>query len=270
VEQKEITPSPQFTREAQALPGETRGASEAAYDALGAAKRLLRTIRAGALASLAESGHPFASLVNVATDYDGSPLLLLSRLAAHTLNLERDPRCSLLLSQSGKGDPLAHPRLTLIGRGERAQAEHVRGRFLRRHPKSELYAGFADFSFWRIAVERAHLNGGFARAADFSGDAVLTALDGADALLAAEESAIAHMNEDHREALSLYATKLLGEPEGPWRATGIDPEGMDLSAGDRTARLLFDQSIKTPGDLRSTLVHLAARARALAPSPAQD
>jgi hypothetical protein len=270
VEQKEITPSPQFTREAQALPGETRGASEAAYDALGAAKRLLRTIRAGALASLAESGHPFASLVNVATDYDGSPLLLLSRLAAHTLNLERDPRCSLLLSQSGKGDPLAHPRLTLIGRGERAQAEHVRGRFLRRHPKSELYAGFADFSFWRIAVERAHLNGGFARAADLSGDAVLTPLAGADALLAAEEGAIAHMNEDHREALSLYATKLLGESEGPWRATGVDSEGMDLAAGDRTARVVFDQSVKTAGDLRSTLVHLAARGRALAPPPAQD
>jgi putative heme iron utilization protein len=270
VEQKEITPSPQFTREAQALPGETRGASEAAYDALGAAKRLLRTIRAGALASLAESGHPFASLVNVATDYDGSPLLLLSRLAAHTLNLERDPRCSLLLSQSGKGDPLAHPRLTLIGRGKRAQAAHVRGRFLRRHPKSELYAGFADFSIWQITVERAHLNGGFARAADFAADAVLTPLDGARALLAAEEGAVAHMNEDHREALALYATRLLAEPDGPWRATGIDPEGMDLAAGDRTARLTFDMKINTPDELRAALVALTTRARALAPPPAQD
>src|SRR6202035_1955597 len=135
-----------------------------------------------------------------AADFDGSPLLLLSRLAAHTLHLERDPRCSLLLSQSGKGDPLAHPRLTIIGWAGRTQDEHVRGRFLRRHPKSELYAGFADFSFWRIAVERAHLNGGFARAADFGGDAVLTPLDGADGLLAGEAGAVEHMNEDHREA----------------------------------------------------------------------
>jgi putative heme iron utilization protein len=78
------------------------------------------------------------------------------------------------------------------------------------------------------------------------------------------------MNEDHREALSLYATRLLGEAEGPWRATGIDPEGMDLSAGDRTARLTFDKIVGTPGDLRSTLVQLASRARALAHSPAQD
>ena len=116
MEEKEITPSPQFGQQAEALPGETPAPREAEYDALGEAKRLLRTIRAGALASLAESGHPFGSLVNAATDYDGSPLLLLSRLAAHTQNLERDPRCSLLLSQSGKGDPLAHPRVTVIGR----------------------------------------------------------------------------------------------------------------------------------------------------------
>lgn len=270
VDETEITPSPQLPREAEASPGDSRVAPEAGFDAIAEAKRLLRSIRAGALASLAETGHPFASLVNVATDYDGSPLLLLSRLAAHTANLERDPRCSVLLSQGGKGDPLAHPRLTIIGRAERTQDEHVRGRFLRRHSKSELYAGFADFSFWRVGVERAHLNGGFARAADFAGGAVLTNVDGGEALLAAEEGAVAHMNEDHREALSLYATKLLREADGPWRATGIDPEGMDLAAGDRAARLTFDKIVATPGDLRSTLVQLASRARALAHLPAQD
>jgi putative heme iron utilization protein len=267
VADKEITPSPQFAGEAGALPGDTRGRPEGQYDAIAEAKRLLRTIRAGALASLAERGHPFASLVNVATDFEGAPLLLLSRLAAHTTNLERDPRCSLLLSQGGKGDPLAHPRLTILGRAERTEDDHVRGRFLRRHPKSELYAGFADFSFWRIIAEGVHLNGGFAKAADFSGDAVLTPLDHADALLAAEEGAIAHMNEDHREALALFATKLLGETEGPWRATGIDPEGMDLAAGDRTTRLAFDQPIKAPGELRAALVALGAKARSQACAP---
>jgi putative heme iron utilization protein len=259
----EITPLPQFAGEAGALPGEMRDVAQPSYDAVGEAKRLLRSVRAGALATLAESGHPFASLVNAATDFDGSPLLLMSRLAAHTTNLERDARCSLLLSQSGKGDPLAHPRVTIIGRAERTNDERVRGRFLRRHPKSELYAGFADFSFWRVAVERAHLNGGFARAGDFAGDAVLTRLDGADALLAAEEGAIEHMNADHRDALALYATRLLGETDGPWRTTGIDPEGMDLAAGDRTARLLFDKPVRTAGELRTMLVQFATHVRSL-------
>jgi putative heme iron utilization protein len=36
---------------------------------------------------------------------------------------------------------------------------------------------------------------------------------------------------------------------------------MDLAAGDRTARLTFEQPIKTPGELRSVLVTLAAKAR---------
>src|ERR1700688_4008363 len=141
------------------------------FDPKAVAKGLLRATRAGALATIdRNTGHPFASLVNVATDSDGSPLILVSRLATHTANLEADPRASLLLASAGKGDPLAHPRLTLIGtfapmarddRQQDAQLPRWRRRFLARHPKSELYAGFGDFSFWRLDVVSAHLNGGF-------------------------------------------------------------------------------------------------------------
>src|SRR3954470_17831578 len=107
------------------------------FDAPALAKQLLRGVRAGALATLGrEDGFPFASLVTVATDSDGSPLFLMSRLAAHTLNLERDPRASHLLAESRKGDPLAHPRLTVVGRAERTEAPKARARFLARHPKA--------------------------------------------------------------------------------------------------------------------------------------
>src|SRR6202047_5443663 len=86
------------------------------FDPKSVAKGLLRAPRAGALATLdRNTGHPFASLVNVATDVDGAPLILVSRLSTHTANLEVDGRASLLLASSGKGDPLAHPRLTLLG-----------------------------------------------------------------------------------------------------------------------------------------------------------
>ena len=146
------------------------------------AKTLLRATRAGTLATLdRNTGHPFASLVNVATDVDGSPLILVSRLATHTANLEVDGRASLLLAETGKGDALAHPRLTVLGTfapvaGDSADEPRIRRRFLARHPKSELYAGFGDFAFWRLAVVSAHLNGGFARAADLAAADVLTDL----------------------------------------------------------------------------------------------
>ena len=136
------------------------------------AKALLRATRAGTLATLdRNTGHPFGSLVNVATDAGGAPLILVSRLATHTANLEVDGRASLLLAETGKGDALAHPRLTVLGSmapvaHDSADEPAIRRRFLARHPKSELYAGFADFSFWRMDVVSAHLNGGFARAAD--------------------------------------------------------------------------------------------------------
>jgi hypothetical protein len=198
----------------------------------------------------------------VATDLDGSPLLLMSRLAAHTRNLEADPRASILLSQGGKGDPLAHPRLTAIGRLARSEEPRVRGRFLARHPKAALYADFADFSFWRMELDGAHLNGGFARAADLDAAEVRTDLLGAETLAEAAESAVAHMNADHREALALYATRLASEPPAEWRTTGVDPEGIDLAAGDRTARVAFPQRVDGPGALRAVLKSLADEARA--------
>ena len=87
------------------------------------AKTLLRAIRAGALATIdRNTGHPFASLVNVATDADGSPLIPDLPASTHTANLEKDGRASVLLASTGKGDPLAHPRLTLIGTFGRSRA----------------------------------------------------------------------------------------------------------------------------------------------------
>ena len=234
------------------------------YDGLAEARRLLRTIRAGSLASLDASGAPFASLVNVATAFDGAPLLLLSGLSAHTQFLDRDPRASLLLAETGKGDPLAHPRITVSGVAvrldgdERAQA---RRRFLARHPKSALYADFGDFSFWRVDVARCHLNGGFAKAAAYEGTQLLLDVADAAALAEAEDSALAHMNADHAEALALYAETICGATKGRWRASGIDPEGMDLACGDQTARQVFDARVTHAGSLRTSLVSLAAQAR---------
>src|SRR4051812_13871308 len=237
------------------------------FNPVALAKTLLRVTRAGTLGTLdRNTGHPFASLVNVATDVDGSPLILISRLSTHTANLEADGRASVLLAETGKGDPLAHPRLTVLGvfaRIERASPDEarVRRRFLARHPKSELYAGFGDFAFWRMTVAAAHLNGGFARAADLKANDLLTDLAGADELIDAEQGAVEHMNTDHADATRLYATKLLGLDDGAWRISGVDPDGADLTAGDRTARLAFPQRVTTAAALRQGLVELAKQAR---------
>lgn len=180
------------------------------FDPLAGSKRLLRSIRTATLATLTGNGAPFATLTAIATDYDGAPILLLSRLALHTRHLERNNRMSLLLAQGGRGDPVSHPRLTLVATAARTQSPAARARFLRRNPKAELYADFPDFSFWRAEVEAVHLNGGFARAADFGASYLLTDVSGAGALVAAEVEALAELNAHHAEVLAKCAAESAG------------------------------------------------------------
>jgi heme iron utilization protein len=236
-------------------------------EARGLAKKLMRTTRSGALATNdAESGMPFASLVQVGMDLDGSPLILTSQLSAHTRLLEADPRCSLLLSSVGKGDPLAHPRLTVLARAHRLEREseegrHIRRRYLLQHPKAELYVDFPDFAFWRLEVVSASLNGGFGRAYRMAREDLLADLSGFFDFYDFEAQAVEHMNEDHADALALYATQLCGAREGAWRLIGIDPEGVQMALGDEILRLSFPRALNGPHEVRPMLIRLANEAR---------
>ena len=80
----------------------------------------------------------------------------------------------------------------------------------------------------------------------------------------AEQGAIEHMNEDHREAMNLYATRLLGAEPADWRCSGCDPDGFDMQQGLKVLRLEFPARVTGPGDLRKMLVKLAEAARSKA------
>ena len=174
-------------------------------DARRLARMLLRGARFGALAVLEpDTGAPFASRVLVGIDTDGAPVTLVSTLSTHTRGLDGDGRASLLVGEPGKGDPLAHPRLTVqcsaerIGRDSPAHAR-IRQRFVRRHRKSELYVDFGDFAFFRLAPAGASLNGGFGKAYRLSAGDLAIRSPALEEIAAAEEAAIRHMNSDHSE-----------------------------------------------------------------------
>ena len=232
------------------------------FDAGSEAKRLIRAARRGALATKdADSGAPYASLVAVATAPDGAPLLLLSGLARHTKNLTAEPRVSLLVEDVGLADPLAGARVTIWGTISATGDAGARRRYLARHPSAEAYAGFGDFSFYRIEPEGAHLVAGFGRISTLPRADIVTDISDAGELVSAEEGAVAHMNEDHADALRLYATKLLGAPEADWRCDGLDPEGVELSANGRALYLRFPEPVRGPESLRQVLKQLADQAR---------
>ena len=263
--------------------GSGEAASSDATDKPGTAAR--RVMRAADRATLAtslrgdgpeggESGWPYPSLVQVALDLDGTPLLLLSTLADHTKNIAADPRVGLLFDgTAGMAQPLAGARVSVLGHAERSDDPRHRARFLARHPGASLYAGFGDFGLYKVSVRNAHLVAGFGRVHWLS-SAELLLPKVPIALAQAEGDILAHMNTDHSDAIRLYATVLSGEAderggeadgadgEG-WAMTGIDPDGCDLRCGGRIARVDFDQRVGDPNGARVMLAGLARRARTI-------
>jgi putative heme iron utilization protein len=235
---------------------------KAEFDPRAAAKRLIREARSAALATLmAGSGDPYCSLVNVGTAANGSPLLLISELAVHTKNILADPRASLMFDERKSGDPLEGARVMLMGTAIETENADASRRYLLQQPEAEMFAGFGDFSFYEFKLIGAHLVAGFGRIVDLKPEDVLTDLAGADALVAAEAEIVAHMNQDHADACRLYATKLLGAPDGAWRCVGCDPEGLDLQCERTGLRLPFPQRVVQPGALRVVLKQMADQAR---------
>lgn len=227
--------------------------------------------RASGVASLVTldpaDGPPHASLATVAMTQGGMPLMLLSDLAVHTANLLADPAAALLMTGEGRtvteaaDDPLAGDRVSVRGLIEKTADPADRARFLARHPSAEMYAEFGDFHFYRMTVQNAHLVGGFGRIRMFSGADWITDTTAATDLIEAEAEIVAHMNEDHADAVALYATALLGRDAGSWAMTGIDPAGADLRNGAQVARLPFPSAVHTPEVAREILVRLVREAR---------
>ena len=229
------------------------------------ARHLMRAADRATLASGQHdaAGWPYASLVLCAADHDGSPILLLSDLAEHTKNVADDARVSLLFDgTAGLDDPLTGARATVLGTLSQDMGDRLRRRFLARHPSAAGYADFADFHFYRLETERAHLVAGFG-AIDWieNGDLLFDATD-ARPLIDAEAGVVEHMNEDHADALDAYAQGLLGLSGSDWVMTGIDPEGLDMRRGGAVARLDFDTPITDAQSARKSLVALVHDARA--------
>jgi putative heme iron utilization protein len=221
-----------------------------------------RSLKASLATTHHETGYPYASLVTVSVMPDGSPLTLISTLAEHTKNILKDPRTSILFDEtSGRGDPLEGARVSVFGTMEEAKKPAARARFLSRHPSSALYADFEDFAFYALKIEGAHFVGGFGRINDLSAQELTTDVADAATLIEGEAGIVEHMNDDHADAVQLYATKLLGAPAGDWRFVSCDPTGCDLVCGESGLRLDFPRRVTTPQEVRKVLVELAQTAR---------
>ncbi|TLX13960.1 pyridoxamine 5'-phosphate oxidase family protein [Rhizobium sp. MHM7A] len=210
------------------------------------ARVLLRSARHAAIAVLDPgTGFPFASRVLLATDIDGAPVILVSKLSAHTKALIRDPRASLLTGEPGKGDPLAHSRLTTqctaqpVERGHQFH-ERIRTRFLDRHPKAKLYIDFPDFLFFRLKPEQASLNGGFGRAYYLDGRDLIIQSPANEEVAAKAAETVRDLIGRHPDVADVLAVRLKAPESASWRICGIDPAGFEITSGDFLVRHEFE------------------------------
>lgn len=227
------------------------------------ARALVRSRDRGSLATaMKDDGWPYASLVMIASDAAGNPLLMISELAEHTQNILSEDRVGLLIDgTTGLDNPLTGTRVSLMGRAAKTTDKNHRARYIARHPDAALYAGFADFALYRLDVERVHMVAGFGAIHWIEKFAYGFDQTTSGDLMTAEADIVNHMNEDHPDAVQLYAAKLLGLAGRGWVLTGIDPEGCDLRNGGAIARLAFDAPIGSPDEARAALVKLVEKAR---------
>jgi len=218
-----------------------------------AARLLMRTCDRVSLGTSAPSdGRAYVSLAAVAADIDGTPLLLLSALSDHTRNLAVDARASLLFDgTAGFANPQEGPRATAMGRVERVtgpELDRIRRRYLARHPGAALYAGFADFAFFRVPIERVHWVGGFGRAAWIERPVVL-----APALAAAFAAAEPALLEKLAQQSGRIAQARLKRRSAGWTLAAIDPDGCDFVRGKKSARLAFAAPLGDPAEVEAAL-----------------
>lgn len=229
------------------------------------ARTLVSQQTTGTLSTLDPEGFPHGSYVTFALE-GANPIFLISKLATHTQHLLRDAKASLMVHESRAEDPLANGRVTLIGNCTKVDdAASAREAFLAQHPRSSYYADFADFAFYRLEPKSVRYIGGYGRMSWVDIQEFRAASP--DPLAPDAEGILEHMNEDHAEALVLYArafTRAAFAEDAIM--TGIDRYGFEMSVGTKTgrrpARIAFDEEIATPLEARQVLVALVKQARA--------
>ncbi len=226
---------------------------------------LIRTRTKAVLATMMRNKdrEPYASLTLSACDQQGRPLIFVSDIAEHTKNLRNHATASLLYEATeGRVDPLSGPRVSLQGVWEVVEDPSIKERFFRRHETARRYEQAHGFNLFRMTIQRAHLIAGFGLIHWFEGSKVLYSGIGMESIPHEENRILDHMNDDHPEALDLYANALLSEPGNGWKMIGIDPEGFDLRLHDKVIRLEFDSPVAHAEEAREKLVALIKQARA--------
>lgn len=229
------------------------------------ARRHLASCRSGVLStlSLRHGGHPFGSLVPYVLDHDGRPIVLVSRLAEHTKNIEADARVSLL-AHDAAADPQAGARVTLLGGAAPVDASaSAATRYQRFFPDSEGLIALGDFSFLAINPLAVRFIKGFGAIHWISAPEYAPP---ENSLAQSEAEIVSHMNADHARNLHQYCRRVRQGDAAEATMVGIDCDGFDVRALFKhqweLLRFEFEQPVTDAAGARAALVAFARASRA--------
>ena len=237
------------------------------------AKTLVALEQQGTLATLSSKhpGWPFSSMMPYSLDAHSRPSFLISTMAVHTQNLVADARASLLITQSadqsaGNSDPLARARVTLMGEVApvpEAERAATRAAYLAIHDNAAVWVDFDDFALYRLTVTDVYYVGGFGAMGWVTAQDYIQAEP--DPLATAAAGIIAHMNQDHADALQLYCRAFADIEADEAVMLSVDRLGfrVRVRTGERMRgiRLAFSREVRTAQDARTVLVEMVREAR---------
>ncbi|MGU3575771.1 HugZ family protein [Brucellaceae bacterium C25G] len=225
-------------------------------------KTFLRTARFGALACInADSGRPNASRVALATDYDGTPLILVSALAAHTPALLSNPYCSLLIGEPGKGDAMAYARTTIHCKAVQIKRDHptysnLRTRYLNHNPKGALYVDLGDFSFFRLEIDGASLNGGFGKAFNLTREDLVCDPQISASIAVHETETIEFLNQNYKDKIRDFAHQTFkpSSANQTWTLSAVDTDGFNIRSNESVERVWFKEKLINSDDSKKQII----------------
>ncbi len=214
------------------------------------AKSLLRTEdKAQFKVWWSEQSEAFSIEAEIVSNLDGSVLLVVSNEVSVDALVSDDAQITLTLGTI--------PSLTLTCEAKAltdANAKHAVGRFVGRHGTKPTNDTIVKLLPITVILQED------GKAEQIDCKSIVDSLN--ETAFGLERRAVDHMNDDHLDAIKLYAEVLLHQAEGDWHMAGLDMDGIDLIHGDRYARLWFNPPLKQPDQIKARLVELVQKARA--------
>jgi len=227
-----------------------------------AARAYLRRRRSGVLSTLSKklAGYPFGSVVPFILDHAARPVILISRLAEHTRNIEADARVSLLVNDAIE-DVQAGARLTLAGDAARAggNLDALQARYLNYFPEAGRLIALGDFTFYVIVPQALRFIGGFG---DIRWVSPTDYAPPENSLIEQEDSIISSINLEPSHKLRDYCRFFHERNPEVAIVAGIDCDGFDVRADGALLRFDFEQPVTGAASAREALAALARKARA--------